>query len=333
MNRISAIFDYFFGSCPDQDKETIRKSIEERSDCSRFYKNLKKSLEPLNTLKEEPCPDYLVKNVLARTEKSGSQTDLELLLEKESAAESDNIRFWNKVGRIAAAAAMIAIIAATYFPATQKMRAVADSIACKHNLARIGTGLHNYAFDNAGMMPLASSGSDSWWKVGSQREDEYSNTRNAWLLVKNGYCQMEDFECPARPIKAEAKLERVDVCDYEHDFPHKEFINYSFPVISKNVKLERENKRAIAADSNPLFEGNCLDQQTFFKTVRLDEKMKNFRSINHNGAGQNILLLDNSVKFSRNSFYNGDNFYTVEGLKTYSGNERPSDKNDTFLAP
>ena len=316
MKRISAVFDYFFNSCSQDEIENVKKLISEDEQCSAFHKNLKNALAPLDSIKDETCPEELVEMLMGRIKKSESQVVLEKLLEKESTISNDNVFVWNRIGQITAGLLLVAMLAATYFPATNRMRTVADSIACKHNMANIGIAMQNYAADNAGLMPLAESPTKSWWKVGSQRADEYSNTRNAWLMVKDGYANIKDFQCPARPVLSEVKLKKIDICDYQKDFPHKEFINYSFPIISGNVQLDNVKHKILAADSNPLFEENCLEKQSFFKTVRLDEGLRNSKSYNHNGAGQNILLIDNSVKFTTSNFYKGDNFYTIEGVNS-----------------
>jgi len=76
-----------------------------------------------------------------------------------------------------------------------------------------------------------------------------------------------------------------------------------------------------------------MDKYTFFKSFRLDDQLRNARSINHYGSGQNVLFVDNSVEFNRDRMHSGDDIYTVRGTESYTGYESPSDEKDTFLAP
>jgi hypothetical protein len=207
--------------------------------------------------------------------------------------------------------------------------------ACQRNMANIGMSISNYAADNAGMLPsVGSQANAGWWKVGSQNDQDHSNTRNLWLLVRNGYSDVNDFACPARPVIADKRLKTVNVCDYQRDFPSKDFVNYSFRITDgRPVRISSMGNQAIAADSNPLFEENCMDKYTFFKSFTLNDQLRNASSINHSGRGQNVMFIDNSVNFSRGRSFGGDDIYTVRGAQSYSGSERPSDDRDIFLAP
>ncbi|MGE4286009.1 MAG: hypothetical protein AB7F23_05300 [Phycisphaerae bacterium] len=332
MENKSAIFDYFFGNTPDGELLEVERLINEDELCARFYSDLGAALSPLDSVREQ-CPDELFERCVAAASKSESQKTLEGLLRKESAIKHGGRDFLNTFVKIAAVILVMFMITAAWAPATSHMRSIANSIACQRNLADMGIALSNYAADNAGMLPLAETAGKSWWKVGSQAADEHSNTRNQWLLVRDGYAKMSTFECPSRPVMSDVKFQVIDVCDYQRDFPHKEFINYSFPIQNTNAKLINVKYSVFAADANPLFEENCLDKQTFFNTVRLDGDVKNLRSINHAGKGQNILLKDGSAKFTSKSLFGSDDIYTVNGLTKYFGNEAPATENDVFLAP
>lgn len=333
LKNKSAIFDYFFGSTPDAELFEVRKLVNEDESCGKFYKDLGAALSPLESAREE-CPEDLFERCVAAVSKSESQKTLEGLLRRESAIKHGGRDFLNTFVKIAAVVLVMFMITAAWAPATSHMRSIANSIACQRNLADIGMAFNTYAADNAGLLPVADTASkSSWWKVGSQAPDEHSNTRNQWLLVRDGYAKMNTFQCQARPVMTDMKFQQINVCDYQHDFPHKEFINYSFPILNSNVKLINVKYSVFAADANPLFEENCLDKQTFFNTVRLDESEKNLRSINHAGKGQNVLLKDGSAKFTSKSLFGNDDIYTVNGLTKYFGNEAPSADNDTFLAP
>ena len=315
----------------------LKKAINEDQDCSRLYNGLKKTVGMLNSMPEEKCPDDLVARMFERfEEKSSSQRNLESLLKNEYESKSRrNYVFIGKISKLAAVIAIVIGITATYVPVTKKMRFMALNKVCQQNLASIGASISNYAADNAGMLPsVAADNSSSWWKVGSQNESDHSNTRNLWLLVREGYSDVNDFACPARPMITDKRLKTVNVCDFKRDFPSKDFVNYSFRIIDGNpVRVNSMGRSVLAADSNPLFEENCMDKYTFFKGFELNDQLRSASSINHLGRGQNVIFADNSVSFNRGRNHEGDDIYTVRGTNSYKGSERPSDEDDVFLAP
>lgn len=331
------IVDYFFNLCEEDASKEVKKAINEDSECSRLYNGLNNTVGMLKTMPQEKCPDEVLARMLDKVrEKTTSQKNLEGLLKSEFESKSRrNYAFLGKLSRIAAVLAIVVGIAATYMPVVKKMRFMALNNVCQGNLANIGSAISTYATDNAGMLPsVATSNSSSWWKVGSQQDTDHSNTRNVWLLVRDGYSDVNDFACPARPIISDKRLKTVNVCDYKRDFPSKDFVNYSFRIIDGTpTRIDNMGKIILAADSNPLFEENCMDKYTFFKSFELNDQMRSASSINHSGGGQNLMFTDNSVSFSRDRSHGGDDIYTVKDTHSYNGSERPTEESDVFLAP
>ncbi len=331
------VIDYFFGLCGEEEKQQVKKAINGDSECSRLYKGLKITVGQLDAMSNIKCPDVVVARMFEKiNDKHRTQKDLESLLKSEFGTKKRyNFAVISRFSRIAAVIAIVIGIGATYMPVTRQMRIVSLKNLCQRNLSNIGFGMSNYAGDNAGMLPsVGIAGGSPWWKVGSQKEADHSNTRNQWLLVRNGYADVNDFICPSRPIISDGRLKMINVCDYQKDFPSKDFVNYSFRLVNGNpVQLAGMNRQIIAADSNPLFEESTMDKYTFFKTFKLDDQLRNARSINHYGNGQNVLFTDSSVKFTPDRMMSGDDIYTIRGAESYSGIESPSDDDDVFLAP
>jgi len=331
------VIDYFFDLCNEQDKKEVEKAIKGDFECSRLYNGLKNTIGQMDDLPDVKCPDVVLARMFARiSEKTKSQMDLESLIKNEFGHKKKyNFAIISRFSRIAAVLAIVVGIGATYMPVTRQMRLMSLKSLCEKNLSNIGFGMSNYAADNAGMLPsVASAGGSPWWKVGSQKEADHSNTRNQWLLVRNGYADVNDFICPARPVISDGRLKMIDVCDYQKDFPSKDFVNYSFKLMNgRPVRLVDMKHGILAADSNPLFEESTMDKYSFFKSFKLDDQLRNARSINHYGSGQNVLFVYNSVKFNRDRMQAGDDIYTVRGADSYSGYESPSDDTDVFLAP
>ena len=330
------IVDFFFGLCDKADALKAEKAVSEDNECSRLYEGLETTVGRLKSLPKTKCPDEVVTRMFEKIRaKTESQKNLETLLRSEFNYKSRrNFAFIGKISKIAAMIAVIVAIGATYAPVTKRMRFMAMNNLCQRNLANIGTAISTYAADNAGMLPSVSGNGSSWWKVGSQKETDHSNTRNLWLLVRNGYSDVNDFACPARPIISDARLKVVNVCDYNKDFPSKDFVNYSFRIFdNKPVSVANMKRTVIAADSNPLFEENSTDKYSFFKSFHLNDKLLKASSINHSGKGQNIMFVDNSVSFTNSRTFSDDDIYTVQNTSLYSGTERPINDSDVFLAP
>ncbi len=331
------VVDYFFDLCSEQDKQQAEKAIKGDCECSRLYNGLKFTVGQMDHLPQVKCPDVVVARMFEKiNDKTNSQKYLESLLRSEFEPKKKyNFAVISRFSRIAAVVAIVVGVGATYMPVTKQMRVISLKNLCQQNLKNIGFGIANYSGDNAGMVPSVSfAGGNPWWKVGSQKEADHSNTRNQWLLVRNGYVDVNDFTCPSRPILSDGRLKMIDVCDYQKDFPSKDFVNYSFKLVNGHpVRLADMKRQVIAADSNPLFEESTMDKYTFFKSFKLDDQLRNARSINHYGNGQNVLFVDNSVDFNRDRMYAGDDIYTVKGTESYTGYESPSDEKDVFLAP
>lgn len=331
------VVDYFFDLCDSSDVKQVEEAIKGDFECSRLYNGLKNTVGQMDSLADIRCPDAVVSRMFARiNEKTKSQLDLENLLKSEFEPKKRyNFAVISRFSRIAAVVAIVIGIGATYVPLTRQMRIMSLKTLCQKNLTNIGFGMANYAGDNAGMLPsVGFAGNSPWWKVGSQKDADHSNTRNQWLLVRNGYADVNDFICPSRPVISDGQLKRVDVCNYQKDFPSKDFVNYSFKLVNGHpVTLASMRNQAVAADSNPLFEESTMDKYTFFKSFKLDDQLRNARSINHFGRGQNVLFVDNSVQFNKDRMLHGDDIYTVKGADRYTGNESPSDDKDVFLAP
>lgn len=331
------VVDYYFGLSEPENTQQIEKTIKEEQEYSRFYISLERTVGSLSMLAEEKCPDCVVDGLFKRiSEKTRSQINLESLLKNEvEYKKRRNFALLTRFSRVAAIIAIVIGVGATYMPAAKHMRLVSLRNLCQNNLSNIGVAMANYAGDNAGMLPSVGVAAGSpWWKVGSQKETDHSNTRNQWLLVRNGYCDVNDFICPARPVISDGRLKMTDFCSYQKDFPSKDFVNYSFRLANGTpAKIIHIKAQPVAADSNPLFEEMSMDKYTFFKTFKLNDQLRNAKSINHYGSGQNVLFADNSIGFHKDRMQNDDDIYTIHGTESYNGTESPIDSKDVFLAP
>jgi len=351
MNNLSneekeVILDFYFRCGDDERINRGRDLIAANPEAAQLYAGLEDSLRWLDSVKYEPCPDNLVEITVAKLKLAASseQARLESLLAAEqrktphieSQTSTTSRSFWQNFAQVAAIAAVVLIVAGVSLPSLSRMRARA---VCQANLMRIGQAVARYANDNNGALPAVPIKAGSpWWKVGYQGEENQSNTRHMWLLVKKGYLDGKDCICPGMKNAARATYGQAELAKY-HDFPSRWHISYSFKFTSDNCgKYQKGRETVLLADLNPVFErifkgekGMCIpDERT---KVLLSKQLLNIMSANHAGRGQNILFGDGSSSFMKTRVVFGDDIYTVRDAEYYSGCEVPSCEEDIFLAP
>ena len=179
---------------------------------------------------------------------------------------------------------------------------------------------------------------DPWWKIGDQGQEPRSNTRFAWLLIKNDYIKPKVFICPGHINAAPVDLKSLPM-DSLMDFPSRQNISYSFMIMcEKTAPMQGKGKRIVMSDRNPVFSSipchpSVYDKLNEFEKVLLNDQLRFMSTPNHPDRGQNVLKCDGSVQFLRVRTYNGDDIFTVRGVEAYTGTEIPADNNDIFLVP
>ncbi|MGB8226641.1 MAG: hypothetical protein WCE45_07260 [Sedimentisphaerales bacterium] len=340
------LLDYYFECADQRETDTAKQLLGTHKGAVEFYSKLHDSLSPLEHLDHEihaNCPDYLVEKTLEKLYPHNTEAGSDQL-EKLLRAESEKIvtkrpSFWRNLVESAAIAAGIFIIASIFIPVTRQMRAQATKTACQANLAQIAQGITQYAGENEGSLPaVATKAGNPWWKVGSTEQENQSNTRHVWLLVRKNYLGPEVFLCPGSGNRNMPVLEKARILAIL-DFPDRRYISYSFKLISEpNKAVLPKSQIPLMSDTNPIFE-NCLkDPYSFskpeFNPVKLNEKLLKINSSSHRGKGQNIMFSDGTVKFtSQRTLGQNDDIFTVKDLDTYRGTETPSSETDTFLVP
>jgi hypothetical protein len=336
------IFDYSMGIASESESAQAQELIFSNEHASLLHAKLKKSLSPLEleAAESEDCPQELVDSTVARLMNAARSSHLQLqnLLANEQIKESNKtqkVTFIRNFGQILAYAAIILIVSGIVIAPLQHMRQNSWKQTCGKQLGNIGGGFANYVTEHNGQLPtVASSAGSPWWKVGYSGNENHSNTRNLWLLVKGDYVNPVDFVCPG---KREGKALRYDAAQMKayNDFPSRKYVSYSFRIrCPKAGSANIGGQKVLIADLSPLFEtlpennANSLDLQ-------LNNNLLNVNSINHNRKGQSVLLGDGSVKFvkTRNCEISNDDIYTIRNTTSYNGSEVPSCDTDAFLAP
>lgn len=226
-------------------------------------------------------------------------------------------------------AAMGLIAFGVFLPMANAFRQQARLQACESTLANAGVGFAMYANDNHGRMPTAAAGFGAapWWNVGRPGQ---SHSANLFTLVRNGYATMDDLACPGN-AEAPRGVDPTGMTDwaspahvsYSYQLPPHESIGWDSPI-----------RVVVLADKSPIIDrarrGEVFDPEA--------------RSLNHRGAGQQLLLNDGSVVFIvrpvvRYGVYE-DNIWLPRSMEnaqtrriTLHGTERPDAQDDAFVAP
>ena len=338
------ILNFYFGCGEEQDLNRARNLVADNPQAAKLYASLQDTLSQLDSIKYEPCPDNLAQVTVARLKLSASagKTELQSLLEKEQKKTfPDKIttaqHLWKNFFEVAAIAAVLLVITGLGFPLLSNIRQKSRQTECQAKMRNIGDGLASYANDNKDLLPsVAMTAGSPWWKVGQQGEENHSNTRHLWLLVKNSYVDPDNFICPGHKEAAPAILNAALTTQYQ-DFPSRENLSYSFRTNCHQVRKNAHKAMIVMADRNPIFaniphgpEHHKFDQ---FMKILVSEELKKMMSPNHNQKGQNILHCDGSVVFISDRIVSNDDIYTIQGVDEYSGCEVPHDDNDIFLIP
>jgi len=340
------LFDYSLGLTSEHEAAEAEGLLASSREAVRFHRMLKRSLAPLDTLEVEPCPDELTNRLFARIaglSQAGSGQDrlAELLAGEQSGLRTIKIPLWRNWSEVVTAAAAVVLFMSILFPAVGSMRQRYWRAGCGMRLSGIYDGLQNYVSDHDGLLPaVAMVPGSPWWKVGYQGKENHSNTRGPWLLVRGGYVDLNRFLCPGRQDEYPASSKRIAIQSF-NDFPNRAFIHFSVR-IGGPTSSERglTQKRVLMADRNPLCESLPSEPSNHTASLcfQLCEKLMTSNSMNHRNRGQNALLYDGSVEFTRerHTSISEDDIYIVDGMSCGSevrGCEFPASDTDIFVAP
>jgi len=332
------LFDYCIGLTSEEEAAEAEALISSNKEAAEIHSKLKAALAPLDSLEPEPCPDDLAEGTIWRLNNfaRSSQLRLQQLLAAEQARKvTATSRLWRNLGEMAATAAAILIIAGVFIPPLKFAREKSWQARCGAQMGSIFQGLNNYISDYDGQLPaVATTTGSSWWKVACQGEENCSNTRHPWLMVKLSYVVPADFVCPGRSQGRALQFDpsKVKSCN---DFPARRYITYSFPIrCPQPSKRYNVIPKVLLADLNTLFERLPTDYSNPLK-LRLNKELSTRNSINHGRRGQNILTGDGSVKFLKVRYIGieRDDIYTLQGVRIYQGIEVPLHEADIFVAP
>ncbi|MDH4241630.1 MAG: hypothetical protein OEW48_18890 [Phycisphaerae bacterium] len=331
------LFDYCIGLTSEEQAAEAQALISDSDEAAEIHSKLKATLALLDTVQPEPCPDDLAERTILRLNDlaRSSQIRLRQLLAGEQ-ARSVTIKtpFWRKLGKIATAAAVFLIAWGAFQTSSNYARQRYHQNRCQAQLGSIFRGLGDYVNDNDGKLPVVVTAAGSpWWMVGDQGEEDRSNTRCMWRLVRGVYVDPNEFICSGRRQKPIIRFDLSQLKNF-NDFPSRQHITFSIRICCKDPTMEKLANKVLMADLSPLFEALPSDFSQPLN-IPVDENLSNLNSINHNYRGQNVLRGDGSIRFLKTRFFGitRDDIYTLRNILNYNGTERPSCETDSFFAP
>lgn len=331
------LFDYCIGLTSQEETAEAEALIAAGGEAAEIKSKIKAAIAPLDSIEPPPCPDDLAERTILRLNDlaRSSQIQLQQLLAGEQARSvAIKAPFWQKMGKIATAAAVFMIAWGTFQTSANYVRHRYRRNRCQAQMGSIFRGLGNYVADNDGKLPVfITTAGAPWWMVGDQGKVPRSNTRCMWRLVRGEYVDPANFVCYGGRQKP---LVRFDISQLKNfnDFPNRQHITFSIRICCKEPTMEKLANKVLMVDLSPLFEDLPADFSQPLK-IPVDEKLLNLNSINHNYAGQNILRGDGSIRFLKTRFFGitRDDIYTLQNILYYNGTERPSCEEDSFNAP
>ncbi len=337
------LFDYSLGLVSDREAAQAEKLLSGNEEAIELHRTFQQTLAPLDTMEWDPCPDELTERLFQRLReaaRAGSESRRleELLAAERSAPRAIKIPLWRNWSEVVAAAAAVVLFVSVLFPSVGFMRQRYAQTQCGAQLGSIYEGFRNYVSDHDGLLPavLITPGTP-WWKVGHQGQENLSNTRRLWLLVKNHYVEPDRFLCSGRYEPYKVSYDGFKVQNW-NDFPSPRYIHYSVRIACPTSDdRDLSLKGVLLADRNPLFEKLPSDLSESCR-LPLEEGLMRANSTNHRGRGQNVLLNDGSAEFKkeRHTSVSEDDIYILQEMSCgteVSGCELPSSIADIFLAP
>jgi hypothetical protein len=330
------IFDYCMGLASKEQIAEAETLIGSNQEAQKIHSKLKATLAPLDNIEPEFCPDALVEQTIKRLNEAArsSQNRLQQLLANEqSRMFSTRKRVLVGLGGKLAMAAMFVIAGSVLFTSLGYVRHNSRIQRCKMQMNNIFHGLAQYITDHDERQPaLAAAPGAPWWKVGAQGDENHSNTRNLYLLVKGEYVKLSDFVCPGSKYGEKHKVTPAQIQTYK-DFPDRNCVMYSFRISCQRIQDGKLLcRKVVMADWNPLFEEMPKNYNESFQ-MELTPRLLKLNSINHRRRGQNVLFRDGHIEYMRTRFIGADDIFTLQDTDVYQGCEVPSCETDFFLAP
>ena len=312
------LIDFVLGQCSPADEGQVRRRLADDPSFAELHRGISQTFSLLEAWRAPEPPDELVERTMQRVR---ALRRTEALIEAQPVA-AHRLRLptfaWRELAALAAV--VVLAIGMVLVPSWRQARQLADRQLCQSNIAQIGIGLAHYANGNNDRLPGVAASSGNW--LPRPGEPLASNSAGLFRLVREDLAKPEMFQCPA------AGGASFVVAAGMADFPARQNIGYSYQYsldggLNRSALKRVAGKMAILADTTPVFRdgrfrGDCAAC-----------------SPNHGGTGQNVLYLDGRSKWAESCEVgvDGNNIWLADGVREYTGREKPGSPFDSFLLP
>jgi hypothetical protein len=230
-------------------------------------------------------------------------------------------------------AAMLLLAASVIMPIMSGMRSINQKEICYNNMNQTASAFGLYTGANRDMLPMATAGfGPTWMDVGTT--PERSNSSNLYTLIRNQFIGLDELACPSNP-----KAARGEADPNAWDWKSLEELSYSYRIMPqggmRTTSVDRPVRVVLLSDRSPVILRIKANEP-----VRPEEN-----SPNHDFAGQHMLMLDGSAKWSDTPVLESrDNIWLPRPIESVihqvrerygiiSGNEQPDGPTDAFVGP
>lgn len=322
------LIDYCLGRCEADQAQAVGWRLQEDAAFAALHQDIRNTLAAMDLVTILEPPAGLAQRTINRLRQVHAT---EALIARAELARRPASRSRFSLRELAAVASVVLLLGLGFYltlgRGDQSLRARQLASLCEARLGEIGRAAHAYAEENDAFLPVSAPVAGPWLAASGQ--EVLSNSTALFQLIRLNYAPAETFQCPGT---AGPRPAGFAVMAGMTDFPHGKFIGYSYQhTLGRGLSLNDPVLRAAAAemvilaDSNPLFAGGR------FHPGRVATAVSN----NHDRRGQNVLYLDNHVRWAVTATVGvgGNNIYLAEGVLQYRGDEAPASPTDTFLLP
>ncbi|MCK4629306.1 MAG: hypothetical protein KAT56_09900 [Sedimentisphaerales bacterium] len=345
LDKLQRLLDYHFQLDSPLQRRQTEELLARDETAKRLDESLRRAFSPLAGWQDELVPEGLADQALKLIEQhkqaqNMAETTAAIAAQRQKSRTVSYGRVRWVLGNLRdliTVAACVMLVVMFSRPMFRQARMVSQRQSCASQMRQIGTAQAQYAADNQGFLPYQKSPPGAfWWQVAQEDSHSYSNTRNDFLLVKQGYLPLKVFICPGSPRKPRVRITLTpEMLQKRCDFPCRKHISYSSRLRLEKVRLygDSPSRMLIMADSNPLFARfDCKKDNEV--DLSANPSLLQVNSPNHSGKGQNVLYGDGRIQFHTSRYLGPsmDDMYTIKDIPCYSGRERPGG-DDVFTAP
>jgi hypothetical protein len=327
------LLDLHLGHLSEAEQRSVRERIAAHPALAAQHEALSSVFRALALLPTQRLPDDLAVRTIARVRSAGPAPrrvrPSDHLTEAVEERGNGVIRLGGNLRDVLAIAALIVLAVGLGLPGMLHLRDRQQRLGCSWNLARLGSGLQQYASMFNGNLPFTGwSQGSSWQPSNDPRILTIPNRRHVYPLLRMAFVtDPRLFICPSQqhvPMP-------IGEIQCHSDFLEGRNVSYAYQNMAGVRPSARDDPRLpILADENPLF----ADGVPLFDARRLTRmNPQTANSQAHHGAGQNILTLKGEVKWTTTPLVgiDGDSIWTLSGITEYTGQEGPTCATDSHL--